>query len=247
VIRTEATLAVTQALGPSWLDPNHIITSADNWALWVTAGVIFAECGLLIGFAFPGDTLLFSVGLLASRDFIAEPVWLIMLVLTAAAILGNAVGYEIGRWAGPPLLAREGRTYLSQENVERTRAFFDRYGAPAIVLARFVPIVRTLITVTAGAAEMQRRRYLLYSALGGVLWVCGLTSLGYFLGKVPFVRDYIEPHLDLILLSVVVLSVLPAAVHIMRERRKRRREIARKAAERPAEPLDQASSRSAGS
>jgi membrane-associated protein len=248
VIGTEATLAVTQALGPGWLDPTELITSAGQWALWVAAAVIFAECGLLIGFAFPGDTLLFSVGLLATQGTVTEPVWLIMTVLTLAAILGNVVGYEIGRWAGPPLLEREGRTYLSRENVDRTRDFFERYGAPAIVLARFVPIVRTLITVTAGAAEMQRRRYLLYSALGGVLWVCGLTSLGYFLGKVPFVNDYVQPHLDLILLSVVVLSVLPAAVHIMRERRKRRREVAAAdAAQSPsAEPLDQASSRSAG-
>ena len=248
MIRTEATLAVTQSLGPGWLDPTELITSAGQWALWVAAAVIFAECGLLIGFAFPGDTLLFSVGLLATQGTVTEPVWLIMTVLTLAAVLGNVVGYEIGRWAGPPLLEREGRTYLSRENVDRTRDFFERYGAPAIVLARFVPIVRTLITVTAGAACMQRRRYLLYSALGGALWVCGLTSLGYFLGKVPFVDHYVQPHLDLILLSVVVLSVLPAAVHIMRERRKRRREVARDAAEHPsAEPLDQASSRSTGS
>ena len=247
MIATEATLAVTQALGPSWLDPNHMIHSAGQWALWVTAGVIFAECGLLIGFAFPGDTLLFSVGLLASSGVVSEPFLLVLVVLTAAAIIGNVVGYEIGRWAGPPLLEREkGSSFLSRENIERTRDFFDRYGAPAIVLARFVPIVRTVITVTAGAAEMSRRRYLLYTALGGVLWVWGITSLGYFLGNVPFVRRYVEPHLDLILLSVVVLSAVPMVVHIMRERRSRRR--ARAAAPvGPVDPLDQPSPRSAGS
>jgi membrane-associated protein len=261
VIATEATLAVTQALGPGWLDPEQMLDSAGGWALWVTAAVIFAECGLLIGFAFPGDTLLFSVGLLASAGAVPEPFPLVLLVITASAILGNVVGYEIGRWAGPPLLEREGRSFLSRENVERTRLFFDRYGAPAIVLARFVPIVRTVITVTAGAARMNRRRYLLYTALGGVLWVCGITSLGYSLGNVPFVRDHVQPHLDLILLGVVVLSVLPALYHVLRERRSRQRErtaaTQRSAAgvaspveppgEPPVEPLDQASSRSAGS
>ena len=189
-------------------------------------------------------------GLLANTGDTSEPFWLILLVLTVAAIVGNVVGYEIGRWAGPPLLEREGRSFLSRENVERTQEFFDRYGAPAIVLARFVPIVRTVITVTAGAARMSRRRYLTYTAVGGVIWVCGVTSLGYFLGGLAFVRTYVEPHLDLVLLAVVVLSVLPALVHVLRERRKRQREVAAgRAAEQtpPAEPLDQASSRSAGS
>ena len=250
VIATEATLAVTQALGPGWLDPNQILESAGTWALWVTAAVLFSECGLLIGFAFPGDTLLFSVGLLASQGFITEPFGLILLVLTVAAILGNIVGYEIGRWAGPPLLEREGRTYLSRKNVDRTRRFFDRYGAPAIVLARFVPIVRTVITVTAGAAGMPRRRYLLYSAVGGVVWVCGITSLGFFLGNVPFVREYVQPHLDLILLAVVVLSIVPLVTHVLLERRSRQRELAVAVApgdSAPGEPLGQTSSRSAGS
>jgi membrane protein DedA with SNARE-associated domain len=252
VIATEATLAVTQALGPGWLDPEQMLVSAGTWALWVTAAVIFAECGLLIGFAFPGDTLLFSVGLFASVGTISEPFPVVLLVLLVSAIVGNIVGYEIGRWAGPPLLEREGRSFLSRENVERTRDFFDRYGAPAIVLARFVPIVRTVITVTAGAALMDRRRYLVYTALGGVLWVCGITSLGYSLGNVPFVQDHVQPHLDLILLGVVLLSVLPAVFHVLRERRIRQRERAAGALrtpvpEPPPEPLDQASSRSAGS
>jgi len=245
----EASLAMTQALGPGWLDANQLLESAGPWALWVTAAVLFSECGLLIGFAFPGDTLLFSVGLLASQGFIPEPFGLILLVLTAAAILGNIVGYEIGRWVGPPLLEREGRAYLSRKNIDRTREFFDRYGAPAIVLARFVPIVRTVITVTAGAAGMPRRRYLLYTALGGVLWVCGITSLGFFLGNVPFVREYVQPHLDLILLAVVALSIVPLVAHMLLERRSRHRELAASLLAAPAAdaPLDQASSRSTGS
>ena len=246
MIATEATLAVTQALGPGWLDPEQMLESAGPWALWVTLGVIFAECGLLVGFAFPGDTLLFTVGLFASQGIISEPFWVVLLVLTTAAIVGNAVGYEIGRWAGPPLLEREDRSFVSQENVERTREFFDRYGAPAIVLARFVPIVRTLITVTAGAARMPRRRYLLYTTIGGVIWVCGVTSLGYFLGGVGFVQDYVQPHLDLVLLAVVVLSVLPMLIHVLKGRRARRRRTAAAKRALGDEPLDQASSRSAG-
>lgn len=201
-----------------------MLESAGEWGLWVALAVIFAECGLLIGFAFPGDTLLFTVGLLASQGYVPEPFWVVLLVLTGGAIVGNAVGYEIGRWAGPPLLQREDRRFLSHEHVERTRAFFERYGAPAIVLARFVPIVRTVITVTAGAAGMPRRRFLLHSTTGGILWVCGVTSISYFLGGVPFVQDYVQPHLDLILLSVVVLSILPAVLHVLRQRRSRRRQ-----------------------
>jgi len=238
---------VTNALGPGWLDPNQMLESAGTWGLWVALAVIFAECGLLIGFAFPGDTLLFAIGLLSSQGYVPEPFGIVLVVLTAGAIVGNAVGYEIGRWAGPPLLEREDRRWLSAEHIERTRTFFEKYGPPAIVLARFVPIVRTVITVTAGAAGMARRTFLVYSTLGGIVWVCGVTSLGYFLGNVPFVRDYVQPHLDLILLSVVVLSVLPAAIHFGRDRA-RRRGAAERARQTPPAPdvVDQGSSRSSG-
>lgn len=212
-----ASAGVVAGVLPGWLDPNSLLATAGSWALWVTLAIIFAECGLLLGFFLPGDTLLFSIGLFVSQGVVAESIWLVCVVLTVGAVLGNVVGYEIGRRVGPVILEREDRRLLRPEHVARTSAFFERYGSPAIVLARFVPIVRTVITVTAGVAEMARRRYVTFSALGGVLWVFGITLLGYFLGNVAFVRDHIQPHLELVLLGVVALSVLPVALHLARE------------------------------
>lgn len=209
-------------LGLDWLDPGYIINNAGDAALWITLGIIFAECGLLFGFFLPGDTLLFSVGVLTANDVMDQPILMSCIVLTVGAIVGNIVGYEIGRGAGPRVLESERIRLLRPEHVQRTEAFFDKYGAPAIVLARFVPIVRTVITVVAGVARMDRRRYLVLSASGGVLWVFSITLLGYFLGGVPFVRDHIEPHLDLVLLGIVTASVLPVAVHLLLDRRRHR-------------------------
>lgn len=212
-----------QALG---LDSSAILEQSSSWALWVTAGIIFAECALLLGFFLPGDTLLFSAGVLVSTGVIDEPILLVCLVLATAAVVGNAVGYEIGRWAGPALLERPGRL-VTEERLQRTREFFDRHGASAIVLARFVSVVRTLITVTAGAARMPRRSYLFYSAIGGVLWAAGLTALGYGLGRVPFVQRHVEPHLDLVVTVMVLATVVPLLISALRSRR-------RSAAEAPA-------------
>ena len=211
--------AAIPQLMPSWLDPTQLLTNAGAWALWVSAGFLFAECGLLVGFFLPGDTLLFSVGLFVSQDIIHQPIWLVCIVLAVAALLGNIVGYEIGRRAGPPILEREDHRLVSPEHVARTQAFFDRYGAPAIILARFVPIVRTVITVTAGVARMDRRRYLLYSTVGAIVWASGLTLVGWRLGRFTFVRENIQPHLELIVLAAVALTVLPVVVHVLRQRR----------------------------
>jgi len=199
------------------LDSSAILEQSSSWALWVTAAIIFAECGLLLGFFLPGDTLLFSAGVLVSTQIIDQPIALVCAVLAAAAVLGNAVGYEIGRWAGPALLQRPGRL-VTEERLQRTREFFDQHGAWAIVLARFVSVVRTLITVTAGAARMPRGTYLFYSALGGVVWAAGLTSLGYALGRVPFVQEHVEPHLDLVVTAMVLATVVPLVVSALRRR-----------------------------
>jgi membrane protein DedA with SNARE-associated domain len=204
------------ALGPSWLDPNQLLDSAGQWALWVCLAVIFAECGLLIGFFLPGDTLLFSVGLFVSQGLVPQPLVVVCLVLSVGALVGNAVGYEIGRRAGPAIFTKPESRLFSQHNVDRTHAFFERYGALAVVLARFVPIVRTFITVTAGVGRMDRRLYLTFSAIGAILWASGVTILGYYLGQIAFVRQHIQPHLDIILIGVVLVSILPAAVHLIR-------------------------------
>jgi len=207
---------VLHTLGPSWLDPNHLLDSAGRWALWVCLAIIFSECGLLIGFFLPGDTLLFSVGLFASQGLVPQPLVVVCIVLSLGALLGNVVGYEIGRKAGPAIFTKPDSRWFSQENVERTHAFFERFGPPAVVLARFVPIVRTFITVVAGVGRMDRRLYLSYSAVGAALWASGVTVLGYYLGQIAWVRQHVQPHIDIILIGVVVLSIVPAAFHLVR-------------------------------
>lgn len=205
----------TLALGPSWLDPEQLI---DNFGFAGLLLITFAECGILLGLILPGDSLLFIAGLLLADGTLSQPLWLACVALWMAAMAGNIVGYEIGRRAGPAVFDRPNSRFFKQAYVEKTSAFFDKHGTRAIVLARFVPIVRTLITFMAGAAKMDRRAYALYSAIGGLLWAVGVTVLGYQLGEVDFVRE----HVEIILLGVVALSVLPIVVHVMRERRAHR-------------------------
>lgn len=211
---------VAPALGPSWLDPQTLLDTLGPWALWGAAAIVFAECGLLIGFFLPGDSLLFTVGLLASTGVLGQPLWLACVVLTVMAFLGNVVGYEIGRRTGPAIFSKEDSRLFRKEHVDKTVAFFDKYGTKAIMLARFVPIVRTFITVTAGVGQMDRRKYLTFSGIGGVLWATGVTVLGSLLGRFAFVNN----NLEAILLSIVLISVVPIVVEYLRERAKARRE-----------------------
>jgi membrane-associated protein len=206
------------ALGPAWLDPQTILDTLGPWALWGAAAIIFAECGLLIGFLLPGDSLLFTVGLLISTGVIKQPLWLACVVLTIAAFVGNVSGYEIGRRTGPAIFRQDSRLFKT-EYVDKTVAFFDTYGTRAIVLARFVPIVRTFITVTAGVGQMNRRRFLTYSGIGGTVWASGVTILGALLGRIEFVKT----NLEAMLLAIVLVSVVPIAVEFLRERARSRR------------------------
>jgi len=210
---------VTSAIGPAWLDSQHLLQQLGGLALWGTAAVVFAECGLFV-FFMPGDSLLFTVGLFVGKGTIHHPLWLVCLVLSIAAFAGNAAGYEIGRKAGPALFHRPDSRIFKQQYVDQTVAFFDKYGARAIVLARFVPIVRTFITVTAGVGRMDRRKFLSYTAIGAVLWATGITVLGYFLGSVAFIAN----NLEAIALLIVLVSVLPMIVEVLRARSKRRNE-----------------------
>jgi membrane-associated protein len=202
----------TLLFGISWLDPQKIIDAFGQYAMWGVLVILFAECGLLIGFFLPGDSLLFTVGLLISQGVIETPLWLACLLMTAAAIAGNVVGYAIGARAGPAILSRPNSRLFKQSHVDKTRAFFEKYGNRAIVLARFVPIVRTFITVVAGVAGMSMRRFVTYSAIGGVLWATGVTILGYYLGQIALVRE----HIELMLLAIVAVSVLPIAFEVLR-------------------------------
>jgi membrane-associated protein len=198
----------------SFLDPTHLI---DTFGLLGIMVVLFAECGLLVGFFLPGDSLLFTAGLLAASGLIA-PLWVLLVLLPIAAVAGNLVGYWIGRTAGPSVVNRPDSRLFKAAYVERAQAFFDRNGSRTIVLARFVPIVRTFATVMAGAAKMDVRRYALSSVVGGVLWTAGVTLLGYWLGQVAVVRD----HIELFILGIVALSLVPVAIEVVRGRRESR-------------------------
>jgi membrane-associated protein len=203
------------ALGPEWLQPDTIISWLGPWALVGLAAIVFAECGLLLGFFLPGDSLLFTAGLFVANGAIGAPLWAVCLVLVAAAVLGNACGYWIGRAAGPAIFDKPRSRLFNPAHVLKTQEFFDKYGNRAVVLGRFVPIVRTFITVMAGVGRMEPKRYLTYSLIGGVAWAAGVTVLGFWLGQFAFVRANIE----LILILIVVVSVLPIVVELVRARR----------------------------
>jgi membrane-associated protein len=216
VTLTDATTVV--ALGPQWLDPQYIISSLGPWALLGVALILFAECGLLIGFFLPGDSLLFITGLAATTGLIETPLWLVCVVLVVAAFAGNVVGYGIGYKAGPAIFDKPNSKLFKRENVERTQKFFDKYGNRAIVLGRFVPIVRTFITVMAGVGRMDAKRFFTFSAIGAVLWAAGVTLLGAALGQFEFVKNNIE----LMLILVVVISLVPIAIEVIQARREKK-------------------------
>ena len=203
------------ALGPEWLKPDTILQWLGPWALAGLALIIFAECGLLLGFFLPGDSLLFTAGLFVAEGGRRAPLWAGCALLVLAAVLGNACGYWIGRTAGPAVFDKPGSRLFKPQHVAKTREFFDRYGNRAIVLGRFVPIVRTFITVMAGVGRMDARRYLTYSLIGGVAWAAGVTLLGFWLGQFALVKANIE----LMLVAIVVVSVLPMVVEVLRARR----------------------------
>ncbi len=204
-------------LGPDWLQADKLLQQLGPSAFWVSLVVIFVECGLFI-FFMPGDSLLFTIGLAIQnpQQLIDLRINIIVacIVLTAAAFLGNVVGYEIGRAAGTPLYTRGGRL-LKPEHFDKAHAFFEKHGSKAIVLARFVPVVRTFITVVAGVSKMDRRHFFTYSFIGALLWASGVTLLGYFLGQISFVRN----HIDVMLILIVALSLVPVAVEFLRHRR----------------------------
>jgi membrane-associated protein len=208
---------------PSWLDPDHLIRASGPYALWVVAFIVFAECGLFA--ILPGDSLLFTVGLFVAAKIVNYPLWLVLIVLTVAAVAGNVSGYAIGRKIGPPLFKPRsglmGRIF-KRSYVEKTHDFFDRYGNRALILARFVPIVRTFVTLVAGVGKMSFRRFITATAIGGVLWACGVTIAGYFLGNVGFIKNNIE----IVLVLIVLISLLPMGIEFLRHRRSARKEAA---------------------
>jgi len=195
-----------------------ILSALGPYMLLGTCFIIFAECGLLIGFFLPGESLLFTAGLFIAQQAIDTPLWLACVLLVICAFVGNVCGYWIGRSVGPALFNKPDSKLFKQEYVDKTHEFFERYGARAIILARFVPIVRTFITATAGVGKMDARRYFTHSAIGAVIWAAGVTVMGYFLGQVSWIRDNLEP----VIVLIVLLSVVPIVIEYLRSRRANR-------------------------
>ena len=201
------------SLGPDWMDPQWLLDRFGSQFFWVSTAIVFIECGLLFPIL-PGDSLLFSIGLFIARGDIDVNLWVACLLLSLAAFLGNVTGYEIGRAVGAPLYERDGR-FIKKRYFDQTHEFFEKHGAKALVIGRFVPIVRTFITVVAGVSRMDRRHFFVWSAVGAVLWATGLTLLGHALGGIDFVHD----NLEAAILLIVAFSVLPMVVEVIRARR----------------------------
>jgi membrane-associated protein len=193
-------------------DPNKLIELIRAGSYPVLFGIVFAETGLLLGFFLPGDSLLVTAGILAGQGYL-EP-WTLFGLLAAAAVLGDNTGYWIGRKTGPLIFKRPKSLLFNPDHVHRAHRFYERYGGKTVVIARFVPIVRTFAPVVAGVGLMPWRRYVLFSVSGGILWIGSMTATGYFLGSIPGVNRY----LHLIILAVIAISFIPAVVELLRER-----------------------------
>ncbi|MCI9888963.1 VTT domain-containing protein [Micrococcales bacterium 31B] len=211
------------ALGPEWLSPEKIITFFGHTALYIVMLIVFVESGLLVGFFLPGDTLLFAAGLFTATNLtggpavIQQPIWLVCAGIFVAAFLGDQLGYYIGKKAGPALFKRPDSRLFKQEFVDQAHKFFDAYGGRAIVLARFVPIARTFVPVVAGVGKMPYKHFVRYNIIGAFAWGVGVTLLGYFLGRIEFVRTNIE----VMLLLCVFVSIIPILVesrHLIKQK-----------------------------
>jgi len=207
------------ALLPDFLDAERLIDAFGLIGIWT---IVFAESGLLIGFFLPGDALLFTAGFLASSpssvdEHLHLPLVPLVLGIWIAAIAGDQVGYVFGQRVGPALFKRPDSRFFKQDNVERAQEFFDRHGPRAIVLARFVPVVRTFTPVTAGGSGMEYRTFVRWNVIGGTVWAFGVTFLGYFLGQV----DVIEQNLELAILTVVAISCSPILYEVVKSRREK--------------------------
>jgi membrane-associated protein len=196
----------------SFLDPQTIILTG---GLVAVAIIIFAECGLLIGFFLPGDTLLFTAGLLASQQVVGLNIWTLSIICGVAAALGPLVGYWYGHLWGPRLFSREDSLLFHKRHLIRAHDFYEKHGGKALIFARFVPIVRTFAPVVAGMASMSYSRFVIYTVVGALLWGVGMSWLGFFLGSViPDAGKYLE----YIVVAIFLASIAPIAIHFMRER-----------------------------
>lgn len=210
--------------GIEWLQPEALISSFGIYALIGVCAIVFIETGLLVGFFLPGDSLLFVTGLMIStgdvvfpvgNQMLPVPIWFACIVISLSAWIGDQTGYWIGRKTGPAIFNKQDSKFFSQKNVSRTNSFFERYGARAIILAHFVPVMRTFVPVAAGIGQMNYRRFLKYNVYGVIGWGTLVTLLGYFLGKIPFVAQ----HVEYFTLAFIVISTIPIAIEVVKARR----------------------------
>jgi len=215
--------------GLEWLQPEALISSFGIYALIGVCAIVFIETGLLIGFFLPGDSLLFVTGLMISTgdvvfpvgdEMLPVPIWFACAAISISAWLGDQTGYWIGRKAGPAIFNKTDSKFFSQKNVSRTNSFFEKYGSKAIILAHFVPVMRTFVPVAAGIGQMNYRSFLKYNIYGVIAWGTMVTLLGYWLGKIPFVAQ----HVEYFTIAFVILSTIPIAMEIIKTRREHKAE-----------------------
>jgi membrane-associated protein len=204
----------------SFLNPESLL---EKGGLLLFGLIIFAESGLLIGFFLPGDSLLFIAGFLSSDAGGNQlpPLPIVAGVAFVAAVLGDQVGFWFGRKVGPALFSRPDSRVFKQQHVTKAHAFFEKHGAKTIVLARFVPVVRTFAPIVAGVGKMHYRTFLMFNLLGGLLWAVGLTTLGYFMGQIDVVKNNIE----LAIVAIIAVSLLPVAIELIKHRREAKRAL----------------------
>jgi len=194
-------------------DIENLLGAGGFIGILIVAVIVFAESGLLIGFFLPGDTLLFGAGLIASGGSI--PIVPLIIATIVAAVIGDNVGYSIGRRSGRRMFKKKDGLLFRQEYISRAEAFYEKHGGKTIILARFIPVVRTFAPVVAGIGKMPRRRFMAFNVIGGVIWGAGMTLLGYFVGsRIPGLDNYIE----YVLLAIVFLSVGLSLLHILKEK-----------------------------
>lgn len=199
-------------LGIDWLDPETLLQAGGWIALVLACAFVFLETGVLVLAFLPGDSLLFTVGLFSATGIIDVPIWLTCTLLFIFAFAGDQLGFMIGRKLGPAVFNRERSRFFNPENVARTHVFFEKHGPKAIIIARFLPVFRAFVPAAAGVGKMEYRHFVLYNAVGALLWGVGVTLLGYFLGQIPFVREYSE----VFIIVLVLIPGIPILIELFR-------------------------------
>jgi len=215
-------MAIPALLSSGVLDPQALISGAGVWGLAVVCLIVFAETALLVGFFLPGDTLLFFTGVLTITGALHAPLGVVIAAVSVAAVLGDQVGFLIGRRAGPAIFNRKESGLFSRASVAKTESFFERFGAATVTIARFVPMVRTFAPVTAGVGSMRYRTFITFNLIGAVAWVGSVILLGFGLGHLPGVAEFTARYLDLILVGVVLASTVPVLMRSLVVRRRSR-------------------------